>query len=543
MKFRYDAAEEKLIISESSRIEYHQMDLWLTRHVKGYKFMPAFKMGVWNGKTSYFGDGKIPLGLWKECFKGCQEIGAKFSIDNKEEFPLNREVTLEKVTEFCKEFFKNHKVRTKSGEWVPFMPYGYQIETAYKILKNRYCLANVATSGGKSFIISIVFFYTLKMMDPTAKLLIVVPSITLVSQFYDNILEYNYGFNNLVNYKDTVDFRNHIIDHILSEEPEYAPCVIRMEEVMSERPRKFIGPHQANIYIGTYQSLAKYPKEFFQQFHTVVCDESHGAKATTLQTIMKKTFKHAYNRFGVSGTFPEDDTLEILSIQSVLGPIITEVSATDLVKAGTITPMSIKAVILNHNQKEINDQLKYIRKHGAGADAFRFEKEFIQTSDKRLEFIKKIMTKCDKNTLLLFHTIDYGKKIFDKLSKELSDKEFYYIDGEVSGKKREEIKIQMEITGDKPKVLIASFGTLSTGVSVKNLHYLIMVDSFKSEQIVIQSIGRLLRLYEGKEKAIIFDLVDVFSGDMNNILYAHYQERKKFYDKRGYPYSETKINL
>ena len=84
---------------------------------------------------------------------------------------------------------------------------------------------------------------------------------------------------------------------------------------------------------------------------------------------------------------------------------------------------------------------------------------------------------------------------------------------------------------------------MSTGVSIKNLHYLIMADSFKSEQIVIQSIGRLLRLFEGKEKAVIFDLVDVFSEEMNNILYGHYIERKKFYHKHKYPLKEMKIKL
>ena len=70
-----------------------------------------------------------------------------------------------------------------------------------------------------------------------------------------------------------------------------------------------------------------------------------------------------------------------------------------------------------------------------------------------------------------------------------------------------------------------------------------MADSFKSEQIIIQSIGRLLRLFNGKDKAVIFDLVDVFSDKMDNILYKHYLERKKFYNKRKYPYKEIKINL
>ena len=72
MNFRYDPNEEKLIVQNSTRIEYHQLNLWLTRHVKGYRFMPAFKMGVWNGQQSYFDNGKVSLGLWRECLKSCK---------------------------------------------------------------------------------------------------------------------------------------------------------------------------------------------------------------------------------------------------------------------------------------------------------------------------------------------------------------------------------------------------------------------------------------------------------------------------------------
>ena len=83
MKFRYDKNTEKLIVSDSTRTEYHQIKIWLERHVKGYRFMPAFKMGVWNGKESYFDDGKVNMGLWKECLKACKEIGVKFEIENR----------------------------------------------------------------------------------------------------------------------------------------------------------------------------------------------------------------------------------------------------------------------------------------------------------------------------------------------------------------------------------------------------------------------------------------------------------------------------
>lgn len=450
MKFRYDKNTEELVVSSATRIEYHQLGLWLTRHVKGYRYMPAFKMGVWDGKQSYFKNGRINLGLWREAMRGCKEIEASFILENKEDFPLNREVTLEKVQEFCKDFFKTHKIKTKSGEWIQFMPHDHQIDAAYKILKNRYCMAEVATSGGKSLIISIVMFYTLKNMDPNAKFLIIVPSITLVTQFYDNIVEYNHGVNNLI------DMRDKKIDHTLNG--EHLPCDIRVEEVMSDRPRKYSGAQNPNVYIGTYQSLEKWPKEFFQQFHTIATDEAHGAKAKTITSILQKTFGYAYSRFGVSGTFPEDDTCEILTIQSVLGPKITEVSAHELKEKGIITPMDIKVVIMNHNDSQFGERMNLIKRGGYGKDAFDLEKEYIHQSDKRLEFIKKIIDKCQSNTLVLFHTIEYGQKIFNKLKDELPDKDFYYIDGEVSGRKREEIKKEMEKTKNNVEYTILNFG-------------------------------------------------------------------------------------
>jgi superfamily II DNA or RNA helicase len=456
MKFRYDKQKEEIVVSEATRIEYYQMELHFTRHVKGWRFHPAVKIGVWDGKKTYFRNGRINLGLWREALKGCKEIEVPFNIENKEDFPINRNVTLEKVQEFCSEFFKNHKVKNGQGEWVQFMPYDHQIDAAYKILKNRYCMAEVATSGGKSLIISIVMFYTLKKIKTDAKFLIIVPSITLVTQFYDNIVEYNLGVNNLEQMRDN--------KLSLSNNVDIGPCEVRVEEVMSDRPRKYTGTENPNVYIGTYQSLEKWPKDFFQQFHTIATDEAHGAKAKTITTILESTFGHAYCRFGVSGTFPNDDTCEILTIQSVLGPKITEVSADELKKKGIITPMDIKVILLNHNDHQFNSNLKLVRKGGDGKAAFDFEKRYIHQSDKRLEFIKKLVEKCTNNTLLLFHTIENGQRIFDKLSKEINDKEFFYIDGEISGRKREEIKKQMEITKKQVEYTILNFGDYTIDV-------------------------------------------------------------------------------
>jgi superfamily II DNA or RNA helicase len=184
----------------------------------------------------------------------------------------------------------------------------------------------------------------------------------------------------------------------------------------------------------------------------------HQAKAKSYLKILQQTFNHAYSRFGVSGTTPPEESCEILTIQSVLGPKITEVTANELKEKGIITPMEIKAVYVNHNDSEFLERIKQIRKAGLGKEALDIEKDYIHLSEKRLEFIKKIVDKCDTNTLLLFHTIEYGKKILDKLSEELKDKEFYYIDGEVPGRKREEIKKEMEKTKQKIEYTILNFG-------------------------------------------------------------------------------------
>lgn len=446
MKFRYDKDTEELVVSEATRIEYHQLELNLTRKTKGWKFHPLVKAGIWDGNISHFKNGRINLGLWREAMMGCREVEAPFIIENKEDFPINRDVTLEKVQNFCKEFFKDHKVKTKDG-WIPFTPYDHQIDAAFRILKNRYCMAEVATSGGKSLIISIVMFYTLKKIKSDAKFLIIVPSITLVTQFYDDLLKSYHGENNISR-----------ISKIKIDDD------IRVEEVMSDRPRKYSGTDNANVYIGTYQSLEKWPKEFFYQFHTIATDEAHGAKSKTITTILEHTFKRAYCRFGVSGTFPSEESCEILTIQSVLGPKITEVSADELKKKGIITPMDIKVVLMNHGDPHFYEQVKYIRKHGDGKAAFDFEKKYAHQSDKRLAFISNLISKCTNNTLLLFHTIDNGQRIFNRLQSDIKDKEFFYIDGEVSGKKREEIKKQMEITKKQVEYTILNFGDFEVDV-------------------------------------------------------------------------------
>lgn len=574
MTFKFDKEREKLVITKATRSELHQLSLSLNRFAKGYQFNPSFKMRVWDGKIIQFKNGEVDMGLWKECLKAASTIEVPFVIENKEDFPVNRDITLENVKEWCNEFFANHIIK-KGNEEIKFFPYDYQIETVYKILKNRYCLAEVATSGGKSLIISMVFLYYMQNMNPDAKLLLIVPSLSLVSQFYSDFLNFCYAFNES-NYEtkrvmevtfvdnkiktfyqnDTIETKSRgtidafeltksDLDDIKDIKFNEIDPFVRVEEIMSDKPRKFTGVKDPNVYIGTYQSLEKWDKKWFNQFDMVIVDEGHKAKATTIRKILKRTvgnLKTEY-RVGLSGTFPEDNTAEFLSVQALLGPKVTQIEANTLVEKGNITPMQVNVIILNHNMPIIHKRLKSAKTLNNGSEIYNVEKKYFQESEHRMDFMDRLVKeKCKDNTMVLFHNVEYGMRIYERL-KQNPDIDVFYIDGEVNGKERGTIIEEMNKT-DRVKVLVSSYGTTATGLSINSIFNVIFADSFKSESLVIQAIGRALRKFNGKDLAMIYDLVDIFDPvDMSNSIYKHFLEREKFYKKRKYPYKVFKINL
>lgn len=520
MVFRIE--NNRLKIVEATRTEYHQLQIFLTRYVEGYKYQKTFKLGVWDGTVSFFEKEKgIAFGLWLEIKKHLQQLGFEFKIENIEEFPVNKAIELGHVEEWAKEFFKNHKHPDDKNK--PMIPYDYQLKAVQQILKYRFCNVEVGTGGGKSLIYGLFMFYYMMNIKQDAKFLIIVPTIGLVKQFYNDLNAYNDGF-----YKEN-----------------QTPLRLKMSEVMSNKPRQHAKP---NIVIGTYQSLEKESKTFFQQFDCITVDEAHKAKAASLKTILSKTVGYAQYRFGMSGTFPDAASADYLTVLSLTGPIVSKVETHKLIELGTVTPVKIKAVILNHNDPEFRTNLYWIKQAGRGKDAYDLEREYIHNSKKRTDFIiDKLISKVTKNTLVLFHTIEYGTMLYNECRDRLTDQDVYYVDGAIDGESREAIKKTMEDTsGKKPKILIASFGTFSTGISVKSLSNVIFADSFKSEQIIIQSIGRILRLHNEKEIATVFDIVDVFDQNLkhqSNVLYKHYMARKLFYDKRQYPNDSIQINL
>lgn len=431
MRLFIDEPRHKLIIKQANEMEHKALQNYLNLRTEKHRFDIRFKMGIWDGiEKQYDSDGEINLGLWKEVYKCCAELGYPFQIENKNDFPLNRDVTKEDFAEWCLEFFKNRKMKDGS----PFFPRDYQMHSAFEILKNRYCNIEVATAGGKSLIFAMVAFYILQKIKPDAKFLLIVPSITLVTQFYNDIIEYNWGKYN--------ENKN--------------PCVLEMEEVMSETPRRPQPGKNPNIYIGTYQSLGKYPAKWFKMFYSVTVDECHGAKSATQQLILNSTLDSAYYRFGMTGTFPDPNFAEWLRIQAVTGPIVNQVKARFLMDKRHITPVKIKSVILNHNDPDFHTNIMGVKKSDP-RKAYDLERLKIQTSESRLNFIKKLATQTQANTIILFGNIDHGKAIYEKC-KDIPGKRVYYIDGNTSEKKRTVIKAEMEKTTEEIEYTILNFG-------------------------------------------------------------------------------------
>jgi len=519
MKFKLNPDNSKLILTESSKGEYNQLKLYLTRKVKNHHFMKRVKLGVWDGSIDMFKNGFIDFGLWQEVYQCCKQYGYPFIIENKEQFPLNKDITKEGLQEFVDEFYKDHK--TPAG--AEFTPYDHQVDAIYQLLKYQFGLVEIATAGGKSLVFGTLLFYYLTKVNADAKFLLIVPNISLVTQFYNDLNDYNFGF----------------------QSDNTTPLDIRIDEVMSDKPRKYRDEEKKpNIYIGTYQSLEKWPREWFRQFDVVACDEAHTCKANTLISILTRTFGSAKLRFGMSGTYPSPTSVEILTIQSLLGPKLVNVSAKKLMDKGLISDVKIKAILLHHDNHKFAEGVYNIKKRGDGQKAWQLEREYVHKSSKRRVFIKNLVDKFKSNSLILFHTIEYGTELYNYIKDNCIGKDVFYIDGGTSMEKREYIKKLMEVTTGNPKILVASYGTTSTGVNIKAITNIVFADSFKSDQIIRQSIGRGLRLHAEKNKLVVFDLVDIFHADYKTILYRQYESRRDdVYKKQKYPFDELKVKL
>lgn len=406
-------------------------------------------------------------------------------------FARSREYHVEFLSEFNDtEFSLQEAKEFIKGLSLPFEARDYQIEAlAHAVRKSRAMLLSPTASGKSLIIYSIVRYFE-------QRTLIIVPTVSLVSQMASDFESYGY--------KDSI------------------------YKITSGVEK----PVEEDLVISTWQSIYKMPKAWFQQFKVVIGDEAHLFKAKSLTSIMEKLSACKY-RFGFTGTLDGTETNKLV-LEGLFGPVKRVASTTDLIEQKHLADLKIKILLLKYPDDT--------RKQNKGND-YPQEIDFIVRNAARNKFIKNLSLSLTGNVLLLFQYVEkHGKELYAMINDPSNDRKIFFIHGGVDGDEREAIRKLVET--EKDAIIIASSGTFSTGVNIKNLHNIIFASPSKSKIKTLQSIGRGLRISETKDNVTLFDIADDLSWKTKrNYTLEHFKERMKIYAEEGFDYKIYNIDL
>lgn len=465
---------------ETSESLAKEMSEYFTFYVPGYKFMPAYKMKVWDGKIRLFDNRKnqIYKGLLKYIVKFCNEREYEIEYENEE-------VLLSK--DYIQSFISDLEL--------PIEPRDYQIDAVTKCIQQNRTLLLSPTGSGKSLIIYLLIrFYDMRT-------LLIVPTISLTKQMFTDFDSYDPNWN--------VQDKCHI--------------VIQGKEKKSDK----------QIVISTWQSIYKLPTNYFETFDVVIGDEAHLYKAKSLTSILNKMTNAKY-RFGTTGTLDDTQTHQLV-LEGMFGELFNTTSTKSLIDAEYLAKFSITALVLKYSE-DISKEVSNMK--------YQEEMDFIVNYDKRNKFIRNLAIDQKGNTLLLFQYVEkHGKILYDLIAEKADDdRKVFFVHGGVDGDQREEIRRITEQEGDA--IIVASYGTFSTGINIRNLHNIIFASPSKSKIRNLQSIGRGLRKGDNKKEAKLFDIADDFRyKSRQNYTLEHFNERIKQYNEQDFKYSIFTIKL
>lgn len=384
----------------------------------------------------------------------------------------------------AKEFLKEQKFTLE--------PRDYQINAFVDAIRYSRGLFLSPTASGKSFIIYMIMRWHLK---PT---LIIVPTTTLVHQMYSDFE--SYGFKS----------------------EKYCHKIFSGQDKVTDKP----------IVITTWQSIYKLRKDWFEQFDVVIGDEAHLFKAKSLTSILTKLEDCKY-RYGFTGTLDGTQTHKLI-LEGLFGPCQKVTTTKELMDKEHLADFKIKIITLTYADE--------IKKIVAKMD-YQAEMDFLVSYDNRNKFIKKLALSLEGNTLLLFQYVEkHGKILYEMIKEVCDDRHVFFVHGGVSGEERDEIRHIVE--KESNAIIIASYGTFSTGVNIRNLHNIIFASPSKSKIRNLQSIGRGLRKSDTKDSAVLYDISDDLSWKSKmNFTLNHLMERIKIYDEEHFDYKLYKVKI
>lgn len=478
-----------------------ELNQFFSFQVPGYKWMPAYKSGRWDGYIRLYSVVK------KSLYVGLYDYLVKFAEDNNYELKLFEgskpivsrcNVSLKEITEYCTEL--NVSVK---GEVI--IPYDYQIEAVQYGLHNKRAVMLSPTASGKSLIIYCMMRW---LIDHGQKIVLIVPSTSLVEQLYSDFKDYS-----------TVNGWN-VEDHV--------------HQLYSGKDKSF----NKMVLLTTWQSLytdkkSNFDRKFFDQFGAVLVDETHGLAATAISSVIEKIYNAEW-RVGVTGTL-QNEQCHALQVQGLMGKAYQVTTTKKLMDANKVSKLKIECHICQYPM-EVKKQL-----YGLDYDA---EANYIVSNTRRNMYIATQALRASGNTLVLFQWVEkHGKPLHDLVNKyNKSGKRVYLIYGEMAVEERERIRKELETVDDA--IIIASYQIFSTGINVPSIENIIFTSPTKSKIRVLQSIGRGLRLKDGKEYCTLIDLSDDFTyRNKKNITMVHLLERLKLYSIEKFNFTMKKVDL
>ncbi|MGL4453538.1 MAG: DEAD/DEAH box helicase family protein [Sarcina sp.] len=502
-----------LQITDATPIELEQVKLTFSKKVDNWHVIKK-KRPNWNGIVSFVNSSyQIPIGLWKEFLKMCKEHNITLSFDSEVNF-YDKDFNKDGFDEWVDNYF-NHDESV-------IQPYSYQKEGAYRALKYRRCTEEISTSGGKTLISYMIFQY-LFSTKAIKKLLYIVPSKGLIKQAEDDFYDY-------------ISKSGH--------KPDWTSQCIYSEERDTSSLR-------GNIIFGTYQSLCKKDPEFFNEVDAIICDECHHAISASIRKVIADCVNSKYT-IGLSGTLPKVDSCDSFTISAYIGPTVYTLTSDELITNGKATPVEVVCYDMDYLPTDFKEKLFELRTNkmatSEGTKNLNIEKQIMREHKGRLQFVCNEVIKAEKTSLVLFADIltGYGMRIYNYLREHDITKTYFYMDGGTDNAKREYIKAQMESRDDI--IVIASIGTFSEGISVKNIHNIYLTEGGKSEVITAQILGRGMRLLANKELVVLHDFADnyVYGNNLykrNNYLYKHALERREIYKERKFPHTIKQVKF
>ena len=475
--------DESYIQFECDRNVAQELSDYFCFFVPGYQFTPAYKSRMWDGRIRLadLRNFTIYHGLVPYIEIFCKERNYTLEIDSDVNSTENYSVV--EAEQFI------------STLNIPLEVRDYQLKSFIHAIRNKRILLLSPTASGKSLIIYLILRH---LQLENKKGLLIVPTTSLVEQMYKDFADYGY------------------------DSEQYCH---RQYSGKEKHTNKF-------LTITTWQSIYKNEKEYFEQFDFVVGDEAHQFKAKSLATILSGCTNAGY-RIGCTGTLDGTQTHRLV-LEGLFGPVYQATTTKELMDDKHLAEFKIKCLILKYPDN--------ICKQSRDWD-YNTEVDYIVLNKARNEFIKNLVLSLEGNTLVLFQFVEkHGKSLHALIKEHTKNRHVFFVFGGTDVEAREAVRSITE--KEKDAIIVASYGTFSTGVNIRNLHNIVFASPSKSRIRNLQSIGRGLRIGDNKQEATLFDIADDFrAGKFVNYTLNHFVERVKIYDEEKFNYKFYNIDL